>query len=286
MIGVLNRIWRDPGGRAGLLLVAAVLLLGLAGPWMVPHDPNKLSILARFCGPSAAHWLGTDHLGRDLLSRLADGGRVALLVALSTIAVALAAGTLLGIAAAYAPPAAERAILAVFDIVSAFPSLVFALAVVALMGPGLDKVILIVAVTLVPHFGRVARAQTLSLRNSPFLEAERVLGASPLRIALHHLVPNILGPLVVLASMDVPVVITIEAGLSFLGVGVPPPRASWGTLLHDGYITLSQSPWPVIAAGAVLTLATLGFTLFGEALRDALDPKADPKADPKLRTEP
>ncbi|MBK1835996.1 ABC transporter permease [Azospirillum sp. YIM B02556] len=278
MHAVLKRIWRDPGGRAGLLLVAAVLLLGLAGPWMVPHDPNKLNILARFGGPSAAHWLGTDHLGRDLLSRLADGGRVALLVALSTIAVALAAGTLLGTAAAYAPPQGERSILAAFDIISAFPSLVFALAVVALMGPGLDKVILIVAVTLVPHFGRVARAQTLSLRNSPFLEAERVLGASPLRLALHHLVPNILGPLVVLASMDVPVVITIEAGLSFLGVGVPPPRASWGTLLHDGYTTLSQSPWPVIAAGAVLTLATLGFTLFGEALRDAIDPK--------LRTEP
>ncbi|BAI73631.1 ABC transporter permease protein (plasmid) [Azospirillum sp. B510] len=278
MRAVLDRVWRDPGGRVGLLLVAAVLLLGLAGPLLVPQDPNKLNILARFGGPSAAHWLGTDHLGRDLLSRIADGGRVALLVALSTIAVALAAGTLLGIAAAYAPPGAERAILAAFDIVSAFPIVVFALAVVALMGPGLDKVILIVAVTLVPHFGRVARAQTLSLRNSPFLEAERVLGASPLRITLHHLVPNILGPLVVLASMDVPVVITIEAGLSFLGVGVPPPRASWGTLLHDGYTTLSQSPWPVIAAGAVLTLATLGFTLFGEALRDAIDPK--------LRTEP
>ncbi|CAO3428636.1 ABC transporter permease [Azospirillum endophyticum] len=278
MRAVLYRVWRDPGGRVGLLLVAAVLLLGLAGPLLVPHDPNRLNILARFGGPSAAHWLGTDHLGRDLLSRIADGGRVALLVALSTIAVALAAGTLLGIAAAYAPPRGERAILAAFDIVSAFPIVVFALAVVALMGPGLDKVILIVAVTLVPHFGRVARAQTLSLRNSPFLEAERVLGASPLRITLHHLIPNILGPLVVLASMDIPVVITIEAGLSFLGVGVPPPRASWGTLLHDGYTTLSQSPWPVIVAGAMLTLATLGFTLFGEALRDAIDPK--------LRTKP
>lgn len=278
MRGVLRRVWRNPTGRLGLLLVVAVLLLGLAGPPLVPYDPNKLNIMARFAGPSPAHWMGTDHLGRDLLSRIADGGQVALLVALSTIAIALVAGTLLGIAAAYAPPQGERAILVVFDIVSAFPSLVFALAVVALMGSGLDKVILIVAVTLVPHFGRVARAQTMSLRNSPFLEAERVLGASPLRMTLYHLVPNILGPLVVLASMDIPVVITIEAGLSFLGVGVPPPRASWGTLLQDGYNTLTQSPWPVLFAALMLTVATLGFTLFGEALRDAIDPK--------LRVEP
>ncbi len=278
MHAVLARVWGRPTGRLGLLLVAALLLLGLLGPPLAPYDPNKLNILARFAGPSPAHWMGTDHLGRDLLSRIADGGQVALLVALSTIAIALVAGTLLGIAAAYAPPQGERAILVAFDIVSAFPSLVFALAVVALMGPGLDKVVLIIAVTLLPHFGRVARAQTLSLRNSPFLEAERVLGASPLRMTLHHLVPNILGPLVVLASMDIPVVITIEAGLSFLGVGVPPPRASWGTLLHDGYNTLTQSPWPVVFAGLMLTLATLGFTLFGEALRDAIDPK--------LRVEP
>lgn len=278
MRAVFGRVWRQPVGRFGLLLVVAVLLLGVIGPPLAPYDPNKLNILARFGAPSAAHWLGTDHLGRDLFSRTADGGRVALLVALSTIAIALAVGTLLGIAAAYASPWGERAILVAFDIVSAFPTLVFALAVVALLGPGLDKVILIVAITLIPHFGRVARAQTLSLRNSPFLEAERLLGAQPWRITAHHLVPNILGPLVVLASMDIPVVITIEAGLSFLGVGVPPPRASWGTLLHDGYTTLSQSPWPVIVAAGMLTLATLGFTLFGEALRDAIDPK--------LRVEP
>ncbi len=278
MRAVFGRVWRQPVGRFGLLLVVAVLLLGVVGPPLAPYDPNKLNILARFGAPSAAHWLGTDHLGRDLFSRTADGGRVALLVALSTIAIALAVGTLLGIAAAYASPWGERAILVAFDIVSAFPTLVFALAVVALLGPGLDKVILIVAITLIPHFGRVARAQTLSLRNSPFLEAERLLGAQPWRITAHHLVPNILGPLVVLASMDIPVVITIEAGLSFLGVGVSPPRASWGTLLHDGYTTLSQSPWPAIVAAGMLTLATLGFTLFGEALRDAIDPK--------LRVEP
>lgn len=278
MKATLAAIWRSPTGRIGLVLMVLVVGFSLLGPFLIPRDPNRINIMSRFATPGWDHWLGTDHLGRDLAARLAIGGQIALMVALVTIAIALVAGTLLGIAAANAPVQVERAILIVFDIVSSFPSLVLALAIVALFGPGLDKVILIVSLTLTPHFGRVARAQTLSLRNAPFLEAERVLGASSARITLVHIVPNIMGPLVVLASMDIPVVITIEAGMSFLGVGVPPPLASWGTLLNDGYINLSVSFWPAILAGGMLSLATLGFALFGEALRDAIDPK--------LRTEP
>jgi len=269
----LSEVWRSPTGRIGLVLVVLVVGLALLGPLLIPHDPMRIRISNRFADPSFLHPMGTDQLGRDLLARIAEGARIALLVAFSTIGVAMTAGILLGIAAAYAPLRVERFILIAFDVISSFPSLVFALAVVALLGPGLDRVIGIVAVTLVPHFGRVARAQTLSLRNSPFLEVERVLGASTARIVLRHVVPNILGPLVVLASMDIPVVITIEAGLSFLGVGVPPPAPSWGTLLNDGYNNLSRSPWPAVFSGGMLTLATLGFTLFGEALRDAIDPK-------------
>ena len=266
-------VWRSPTGRLGLVLVALVLLFSLFGPLVIPHEPNQLDVLHRFSGPTLGHWMGTDNLGRDLAARVAVGGRIALGVALSTIALSLVGGTLFGIAAGYAPTQVERAILILFDVLSAFPTLIFALAIVALLGPGLDKVILIIAITLVPHFGRIARAQTLALKHAPFLDATRVLGASPARLVLLHVVPNILGPLVVLASMDIPVVITLEAGLSFLGIGVPPPRASWGGLLHDGYTSLTQSPWPVTFAGIMLTLATLGFTLFGEALRDAIDPK-------------
>ncbi|HLZ66102.1 MAG TPA: ABC transporter permease [Aliidongia sp.] len=273
MRAALVAVWRSPTGRIGLVLVVAVLLFSLAGPFVIPHAPNQLDVLHRFSGPTPIHWMGTDNLGRDLAARVAVGGQIALGVALSTIAISLAGGLLLGISAAYAPTQVERVILILFDVLSAFPTLIFALAIVALLGPGLDKVILIIAVTLVPHFGRIARAQTLSLKHAPFLDATRVLGASPARLVLLHVVPNILGPLVVLASMDIPVVITLEAGLSFLGIGVPPPRASWGGLLHDGYTSLTQSPWPVTFAGLMLTLATLGFTLFGEALRDAIDPK-------------
>ncbi len=273
MRGVIAQIWRRSTGRLGLILVVLILIMGLGAQVISPYDPNELDILNRFSDPTWIHPMGTDHLGRDLFSRMLYGTQTALLVAVSTIIVSLVVGTLMGIGAAYAPREVERAILILFDIISSFPSLVFALAVVALLGPGLGKVVLIVSITLLPHFGRVARAQVLSLKNAPFLEAERVLGASRARLVLVHIVPNIMGPLVVLASMDIPVVITIEAGLSFLGVGVPPPLASWGTLLNDGYANLTETIWPVAFAGLMLTLATLGFTLFGEALRDAVDPK-------------
>ncbi|MBN9526569.1 MAG: ABC transporter permease [Alphaproteobacteria bacterium] len=273
MRGVIAQIWGRSTGRLGLILVVLILIMGLGAQVISPYDPNELDILNRFSDPTWIHPMGTDHLGRDLFSRMLYGTQTALLVAVSTIIVSLVVGTLMGIGAAYAPREVERAILILFDIISSFPSLVFALAVVALLGPGLGKVVLIVSITLLPHFGRVARAQVLSLKNAPFLEAERVLGASRARLVLVHIVPNIMGPLVVLASMDIPVVITIEAGLSFLGVGVPPPLASWGTLLNDGYANLTETIWPVAFAGLMLTLATLGFTLFGEALRDAIDPK-------------
>jgi peptide/nickel transport system permease protein len=229
-------------------------------------------VLSRFQGPSAAHWLGTDHLGRDLMARLAAGGRVALSVALVTIGLALALGLLLGILSAFLPLPVAEVIIIGFDIVAAFPSIVFALAIIALLGAGIDRVVLIIAITLVPHFGRIARVQATALRASTFLEAERAVGARLPRVILRHVVPNILGPLIVLASMDIPVVITIEAGLSFLGLGIPPPRASWGTILNDGYANLSHTAWPVILAGGILALATLAFTLLGEALRDAIDP--------------
>lgn len=278
MTATFARIWGTATGRLGLVLVALVVLAALFAPLIAPHDPNQIAVMNRFSGPTLQNPLGTDQLGRDIFSRLLYGTRIALGVSILSILIAFVAGLLLGIAAAYLPPRLERLILILFDIISSFPSLVLALAVVALLGPGLWKIILIVSVTLVPHFGRVARAQTLALKNSPFLEAERVLGASPARLVLVHIVPNVSGPLVVLASMDIPVVIAIEAGLSFLGVGVPPPSPSWGSLLNDGYAFLDQSIWMALFAGLALTIATLGFTLFGEALRDAVDPKL--RSDP------
>jgi peptide/nickel transport system permease protein len=255
------------------VLVTGFLLAAIGAPWLATHDPIAIDVRDRFASPSWDHWLGTDHLGRDLFSRMLHGARVALAVSVSAIAVSLGLGTALGVAAAYASPLVDRGIRAGFDIVSTFPSLLFALALVAVIGPSVESIVVVVAATFVPHFGRVARARTLALKNAAYLEADRALGASELRVLGLHLLPNAIGPLVVLASMDAPVVITIEAGLSFLGLGVRPPLASWGTLLNDGYVYLTQSPWPALVSGGALCLATLGFTLLGEALRDALDPR-------------
>jgi peptide/nickel transport system permease protein len=273
ILATLRRATGSVTGAVGFAIFVLVILAAVFAPVIATHDPDSLDVMNRFAPPSAAHWLGTDHLGRDLFSRLIHGATIAMSVALSAIALALATGTVLGILAAYLSDRGERVILILFDVIAAFPSLVLALAIVAVFGPSTGVVVAIVALTMTPHFGRVARAQALTLKNAPFLEAERILGASGARIVFVHLLPNIMGPLVVLASMDIPVVITIEAGLSFLGLGVRPPLASWGTLIQDGYQFLSDSWIPVVVSSLALALATLGFTLFGEALRDAVDPR-------------
>ncbi len=270
---VLRRVCGSFAGAIGCAIVTVVILAALLAPWIATHNPDQLDVMNRFAKPSLQHWFGSDHLGRDLYSRIVHGASVAMVVALTAIAAALTLGTMLGILAAYLPARTERLVLILFDVISSFPSLVLALAIVAVFGPSTGIVVLIVAITLIPHFGRVARAQVLTLRSAPFLEAERILGASNTRIVFHHILPNILGPLIVLASMDIPVVITIEAGLSFLGLGVRPPLASWGGLIQDGYQTLSDSWVPVVVSSAALAIATLGFTLFGENLRDAVDPR-------------
>lgn len=270
---VLRKVCATTIGACGFVIVLLVLACALFAPWIATHNPDALDVMNRFANPSGAHWLGTDHLGRDLFSRMVHGASVAMLVALPSIAIALGLGTALGILAAYLPARSERFVLIVFDVISSFPSVVLALAIVAVFGPSLLIVVVIVAVTLVPHFGRVARSQVLTLKSAPFLEAERILGAGWGRIVVSHVLPNILGPLVILASMDIPVVITIEAGLSFLGLGVRPPLASWGTLIQDGYQYISETWIPVVVSSVALAVATLGFTLFGEALRDAVDPR-------------
>jgi peptide/nickel transport system permease protein len=264
---------RRPGGTFALVAVTLLCLLAIAAPLIAPYAPNAIAPANRLMDPSFQHILGTDHLGRDILSRLIYGARIALGISLSVIAISLTAGVVLGIVAAMSPRPVDLLIVGIFDVVTSFPSIILALALVAVFGPGLGNVVLLVSIVFIPHFGRVARSQTITLRNSPFIEAEKVLGAQTWRIILHHVIPNIIGPIFVLACMDIPVVITIEAGLSFLGLGVRPPLASWGNLLNDGYVYLDQSPWLATFSGISLILATLGFALLGEALRDTLDPK-------------
>ncbi|HEV8389375.1 MAG TPA: ABC transporter permease [Dongiaceae bacterium] len=269
---IIADIWRSPTGRIGLVLVVAILLFAALGP-ILAIDPNKIAIPDRFQMPSMAHLLGTDNLGRDLFARTAQGTRAALVISLLVVAASLLIGSVLGITAGMAGGYVDRAVTIVFDIISSYPPVILAMGLVALYGTGFGNLLLVVTILFIPQFGRMARAQTLSLRHQPFIDAERILGLPTAKLILRHFLPNVLGPLIVLASMNIPVVITIEAGLSFLGLGVQPPQASLGTLIKDGYIYLNQSWWPTIGSAVTLALATLGSTLFGEALRDAADPK-------------
>ncbi|CAN5362612.1 ABC transporter permease [soil metagenome] len=268
----LGRIWREREGRLGILFVALIVALAIFGT-LFGADPNHIDVKVRFLPPGAGHLLGTDNLGRDLFARIATGTRSALSIAIIVVALSFFIGSIIGIAAGLAGSWGDRAITAVFDVVSAFPVLILAFALVALYGTGYLNFLLVVTILFIPQFGRMARARTLSLRHQSFIEAERLIGLHPAKIVLRHFLPNVAGPLIVLASMNIPVVITIEAGLSFLGLGVQPPNSSLGTLIKDGYIYLNQSWWPTVGAAVVLAIATLGATLFGEAMRRVLDPK-------------
>ena len=270
---VIKRISSDPLGLLGLCLVTLMVVSALGASILAPYDPIQLNIMDRLQGPSVNHLLGTDQLGRDLFSRVLFGGQVALKVALLTIGSALIIGIVLGLIAGYGPAWLDNSIMLLFDTIRSVPTIMLALAAVALVGPSITTVIFVIAVSTIPNYGRVVRTQTLTIKSKDFVKAEMLMGASLLRILSIHVLPNILGPLLILASMDIPTVIALEAGLSFLGMGVKPPTPSWGSILNDGFALIRNTPWPIIAGSIPLVLATLGFTFLGESLRDLLDPK-------------
>lgn len=273
MMDALKRIAREPLGLFGLILVIMIVVSALFAGVIAPYDPIKLNIIDRLQGPSLQHLLGTDQLGRDLFSRVLFGGQVALKVALVSIASALSIGIVLGMLAGFGPKWLDNIIMLFFDTIRSFPTVMFALATVALVGPSLSTVIVVIIVTSIPTYGRVVRTQTLTIKSNEYVMAERVMGVSNFRILGVHILPNVIGPLIILASMDIPTVIALEAGLSFLGMGVKPPTPSWGSILNDGYTLIRNTPWPIIAGSIPLVLITLGFIFLGESLRDLIDPK-------------
>ncbi len=270
---VIRQLLYRPSAVFGLAVIAVLVVLLAFGPLLVPHPHTAQMISRRLEGPSADHWLGTDHLGRDLLSRLMIGTRVALGTAFPSVLAALLSGLVIGLVAGYAGGWLDNLILIAMDTLQAFPALLLALALMALLDPSINNVILVIAIAYTPGYARVVRAQVLSVKEEQFIEVERSLGAGHLRIALVHIVPNMLPPLLIMLAMDLPSAIATEAGLSFLGLGVRPPTPSWGTILSDGFERIRTTPWPVIGGSLALMITTLGFTLFGEALRDILDPR-------------
>jgi peptide/nickel transport system permease protein len=270
--GVL-RVVREPLGMLGIGLVVLVLFGAVFADLLAEHSPIRLAARDRFLGPSAEHFLGTDQLGRDLFARVLHGARIALWVALIATGISFTGGLVLGMIAGYGPRWLDAILILVFDAIRSFPTVMFALALVTLVGPSLNAVIIVVVIATLPGYARITRTQTMSLKTSEFVLSARVVGAPMWRILAVHILPNIIGPLLILASMDIPVVITIEAGMSFLGLGVRPPTPSWGSILNDGFSYIRESPWPAIAGGLPIIVATLGFTFLGETLRDQFDPK-------------
>ncbi|WP_027163641.1 ABC transporter permease [Mesorhizobium sp. WSM1293] len=276
-VGAFRTFWgqfrKNRLGMLGAVLVALTAAIAIFAPLIVTHDPARIMVGPRLAAPSLDLLLGTDQLGRDTFSRTIMGSRIPLFVAFASLGSSLVVGLVLGLIAGFGPRWLDNLLLLSFDTIRSFPSIIFALALIALLGPSLASVILVIAITSMPIYARVVRTQTEALRSSEYIAAERSMGAGTTRILAVHILPNVLGPLLILVSMDVPAVIAVEAGLSFLGMGVRPPTPDWGAILNDGYSYIDQTPWLAFAGGVPIVLATLGFTFLGEALRDIFDPK-------------
>ncbi|TNY31084.1 ABC transporter permease [Pelagovum pacificum] len=271
---ILGRLLKNPVGATSLSFIVVMFLAAIFAPLVAPYDPIAISPLERMQGPSLAHWLGTDQLGRDVLSRIIYGTRTAMRVALSGTFGALAVGIALGMISGLGPKWLDSLLVLLNDSLKALPLVLFALALVSIYGPSMVTLITVITISMAPGYFRVVRNQVLVLRNADYIIAAQAMGASKLRLGVTHLLPNLIGPILVLVAMDIPAVIGIESGLSFLGQGVQPPEASWGTMLSEGYAYLRQAPHIAMTAGLPIIFATIAFTFFGESLRDALDPKA------------
>lgn len=271
--GLAQRVLARPLFILGLVLVAGLVLLALFGPYLVAHDPLKQDTLnPPLAPPSDAHPLGTDYLGRDALARLVYGAGISLQVGVAAVALASIPGIVIGVIAAYRGGWLDDVINRMFDAVMGFPSLVLALVIVAVVGPSLLNLEIAIAIAALPQYARLVRGQVLAVREFDYVTAARASGAVDTRIMFRHVLPNVIGPSVVQASLGVGFAITAEASLSFLGLGVQPPAPAWGSMIESGFQYLEVAPWLVVAPGAMIFLAVLGFNLLGDGIREVLDP--------------
>ena len=265
---------RQPLGTFGLAIVLIMFAAGCLAGWIAPFDPEENDFSAMMQAPSWVHLLGTDQLGRDIFSRLVFGARTALIVGFSAALVGGALGLVLGVASAYFGGWFDLVFQRVLDVLMAFPLIILALAVVAVFGTGVINVIIAITIPLFPRCGRIVRASALAVREIPYVDAARALGFSHARIVLRHMMPNVLAPFLILLSAFVGQAILAEASLSYLGLGVQEPVPAWGLMLQGGAEEYaSTAPWIAIFPGLAIALTVFGFSLFGDALRDALDPK-------------
>ena len=270
---IFKRLIRSRNGCTGLILVSLVLLAGLLAPLISPYDPYAIDMASALRPPEPAHPLGTDFFGRDILSRLLLGARISLQVSLLARAIAVLAGTLMGLAAGYFGGRVDNTIMRLADVTLAYPGLLLLIAVMAAVGPSLYSLIIALGVVGWAGVARLVRAQVLSLKEREFVAAIRSLGGSPGTIIFRHLLPNCSSQLIVIFSMGLGTAVMAESSMSFLGLGAQPPLPSWGSMISSGLDYLRVAPWLSIVPGVAITVVVLGFNLLGDALRDVLDPK-------------
>jgi len=257
----------------GLIIILLMVLVALFAPLIAPYNPYKLDVNNALAKPSLQHWLGTDGAGRDTLSRIIYGARTSLLVSFVALVLAAGIGMFLGLVAGYAGGIINTLIMRAMDSFMAIPQMLLAITIAALMGGGLVNVIIALGISLVPVYARLMCGQTLAAKQNDYVMAARSIGASDLRIMLRHIFPNCIPPLIVMMTMQLGGTILAEAGLSFLGIGIKPPGASWGSMVNDGYKYLIMSPALSFAPGVAIMLVVFAFNMVGDGLRDALDPK-------------
>ena len=271
--GWVQRFRNNPTSLVGLAMFLAVVLAAVFAPWIWPVDPLEQDVVERLIGPSLAHPLGTDSFGRDVLARLLHAGRISLLIGISSIALAMLAGSAIGIAAGYIGGWFDALVTSLLDVLLSFPTLLLGLMVVAMLGSSIENLVLAIALTELAPFARVARAPTIALKNRDFIEAGRALGFSDLRLVVVHIIPNLMSDVIVVASLWLAAAIRTEASLSFIGLGVKPPTPTWGGMIREGFENILDAPWLAVAPGLAILITVLGINLLGDGLRDAIDPK-------------
>ncbi|MFO8060457.1 MAG: ABC transporter permease [Bacillota bacterium] len=268
-----RRFRRSPSGVVGLIITVLLILTAVFAPQLTSHDPVKNDLRSSLQGPSLVHPLGTDQLGRDVLTRVLWGSRISLSVGLVVQSVALTLGTALGLAAGYLSRRVDAVIMSITNAMLAFPYLLFAIAIMSVLGPGLYNVFLALGILAWPRVCRLVRGEVLALKEREFVEAGRAAGAGPVRIMARHLLPNCLDPLIVYGTLGVATAILAEASLSFLGLGAQPPSPSWGSMIGRGRDYIFTAPWMIVAPGVAIFITVLGLNLLGDAVRDVLDPR-------------
>ncbi len=269
------RLRRNPLAVIGLAITATLILMAVFAPWLAPHDPIAQDLGNRFVPPwSSDHWLGTDEFGRDILSRILYGSRITLYIVLLVILTAPVAGLLIGTVAGYFGGWTDTILMRITDIFLAFPKLILALALVAVLGPGMENAVLAIALTSWPPYARVARAETLTVRNSDYIAAVKLQGAGAARVIWGHVMPMCLPSVIIRVTLDMAGVILTAAGLGFLGLGVQPPLSEWGLMISSGRKFLFEQWWVATMPGLAIFIVSLGFNLLGDGLRDVLDPRS------------